>query len=346
MSLTELLLQARSRKAQQFLFVVGSEPRARVNSGWVSLRSSPGLITEWNLLQQSLLNNQQRAVLDTRGSVVGETLIEQLRLGFSFYQDDSTMKALLSLDSDNIRYDLPLPSSVLDTCLRTKGLVILSGPGDAGQTHTLHRLLQKMNEEKSFLGVVFSRQVFPQVREHKASFAYHTGSLQGEGLESLLAGADVVVFDGLAQEEDYCRALSLAERGFFVICSMSSATLGNTLRRWVSAVGQKHGSLGVSRLAETLSLCFGQYALPGLGGDTVYAHEVALMTPQMKAHLENQDIRALETQLRQAPDNSGLISLNQSLLQNLIRRKIDIKSAFEVSQDPDGLDHLLKKVGI
>jgi twitching motility protein PilT len=33
-------------------------------------------------------------------------------------------------------------------------------------------------------------------------------------------------------------------------------------------------------------------------------------------------------------------------LQNLIRRKIDIKSAFEVSQDPDGLDHLLKKVGI
>jgi twitching motility protein PilT len=78
----------------------------------------------------------------------------------------------------------------------------------------------------------------------------------------------------------------------------------------------------------------------------VYAHEVALMTPQMKAHLENQDIRALETQLRQAPDNSGLISLNQSLLQNLIRRKIDIKSAFEVSQDPDGLDHLLKKVGI
>ena len=51
MSLTELLLQAKAKKAEEFLFVVGSEPRARLASGWTSLRSSPALMTEWNLLQ-------------------------------------------------------------------------------------------------------------------------------------------------------------------------------------------------------------------------------------------------------------------------------------------------------
>lgn len=346
MSLTELLLQARAKKAQQFLFVVGSEPRAKINSTWVSLRKSPALMTEWNVLQQSLLNGQQRAVLDTRGVIVGETLIENFRLGFSFYQDDVTMKALLQLDADNIKQEMSLPPSVVDACLRMKGLVVLAGPGDSGQTHTLHRILQKMNEERPFVGVVFSQKIFPQIREQKASFVYQNSSPREESLEGLLAGADVVVFDGLMQESDFLKAAELAERGLFVICSMSAPSMGNALRRWISAMSARFGDLGVSRLTEVLSLCVGQYALAGLGGEIVYAHEVVLVTPQIKQTLEQKDIRSLETQMRTAPENSGLSSLNQSLLQNLIRRKIDIKTAFEVTQDPDGLDQLLKKVGI
>ncbi|MGE5085298.1 MAG: hypothetical protein ACM3MG_03295 [Bacillota bacterium] len=47
-----------------------------------------------------------------------------------------------------------------------------------------------------------------------------------------------------------------------------------------------------------------------------------------------------------APENSGILTLNQSLLQHLIRRRIDLKTAFETSREPDHLDQLLKKVGI
>ncbi len=347
MSLTELLLQAKAKKAEEFLFVVGSEPRVRLSSGWVSLRSSPALMTEWNLLQQSLLNNQQKAVLDTTGVVQGETSFESVRIGFSFFQQDSTMKAVLDMDLDGSRQEIPLPPSLLETCLRMKGLVLLSGPGEAGQVWALHRILQKLSEEKSFVGVVFSRKAFPQVREAKACYLYHNGEfVRSEEKQSLMAGVDMVVFDGLDDEESFEEALALAEKGLFVIYSMKAPSVINALRRALSVLGEKYGEHGAPRLAEVLSLASGQYPMSGLGGEKIFAHEVLLMKPQVRSLIEDEDVKGVESLMLNSSENSGILTLNQSLLQHLIRRRVDLKTAFEVSRDPDNLDQLLKKVGI
>lgn len=347
MSLTELLLQAKAKKAQEFLFIVGSEPRARMAAGWESLRTSPALMTEWNLLQQSFLDTHQKAVLETTGVVQGEASYENLRIGFSFFQQDSTMKAVLELDVDGARQDIQVPASVLETCQRMKGLVVLSGPGEAGQVTSLHKILQKLNDEKSFLGVVFSPKAFPQVRETKASFIYHTGVFaKKEERESLLSGVDLVVFDGYSDESTFLEALALAERGVFVIYSMKAPSLTNALRRCLASLNEKFGAHGAPRFSEVLSLAFGQYAMAGLGGDRVYAHEVLLVKPQIREFVETENLKGIEAMLASAPENSGLLTLNQSLLQHLIRRRVDLKTAFETSRDPDNLDMLLKKVGI
>ncbi|HEX7676146.1 MAG TPA: twitching motility protein PilT [Bdellovibrio sp.] len=347
MSLTELLMQAKAKKAQEFLFIVGSEPRARAATGWESLRTSPGLMTEWNLLQQSFLDNTQKAVLETTGVVQGETSFENLRIGFSFFQQDTTMKAVLDLDIDGSRQDIQVPASVMESCLRMKGLCIFSGPGESGQVTSLHKILQKMGEEKSFLGVVFSPKAFPQVREVKASFLYHNGIFaRREERESLLAGVDMVVFDGYSDEDSFLDALALAERGVFVIYSMKAPSLPNALRRCLAVLSEKFDEHGAPRFAEVLSMAFGQYSMPGLGGERVYAHEVLLVKPQIRDFVESENMKGIESLLQTAPENSGLLTLNQSLLQHLIRRRVDLKTAFETSRDPDGLDSLLKKVGI
>ncbi|ASD64108.1 twitching motility protein PilT [Bdellovibrio bacteriovorus] len=347
MSLTELLLQAKAKKAEEFLFVVGSEPRARLASGWTSLRSSPALMTEWNLLQQSLLSTQQKAVLETTGVVQGEAALDTLRIGFSFFQQDSTMKAVLDMDLDGGKQEVALPPSLLEACLRMKGLVLLSGPGEAGQVWALHRILQKISDEKSFLGVVFSRKAFPQVRESRSCYIYHNGEFaRPEEKESLMAGVDMVVYDGFNDEESLLEALSLAEQGVFVIYSMKAPSVTNALRRALSTLGERFGEHGAPRLAEVLTMASGQYPVAGLSGEKVFAHEVLLMKPQVRGLIEDQDLKSLENLLTQAPENSGILTLNQSLLQHLIRRRVDLKTAFEVSRDPDNLDQLLKKVGI
>jgi twitching motility protein PilT len=39
-------------------------------------------------------------------------------------------------------------------------------------------------------------------------------------------------------------------------------------------------------------------------------------------------------------------SLNQAIIQKLIRRKVDVAAAFEASDDPEALDIMLKKMGL
>ncbi|MNT62914.1 hypothetical protein D3C72_2006780 [compost metagenome] len=86
--------------------------------------------------------------------------------------------------------------------------------------------------------------------------------------------------------------------------------------------------------------------MPGLGGESVFAHEMMLMKAGLQTLLAKGEVSELTRQLVHAGEQSGQISLNQSLLQHLIRRRIDLKTAFETSFDPEALDQHLKKVGI
>ncbi len=345
MSLTELLLQAKAKKAEDFLFVVGSDPRIRTTSGWSILRSSPALISEWGILQQSLLSDSQRAVLDSSGIVRGETSIDCFRIGFSFYQDRSTMKAHLEMDLDGQSQEVQLPPSLMESALRPHGLMLMAGTGSSGQAWSLHRLLQKLGEERSGLGMIFSQTLFPQLQEEKMCYLYHNGTFVSHEEETqLLAGVSLVVYSGFDDEDSFKKALSMAERGYFVIYSMKAPSIMNALRRALSALqSSRHGA---GRLAEVLSVVVGHYGVPSLTAERVYAYEVLPMKPQVRNLVQEQDLKGIEDLLSQAVENSGLLNLNQSLLQHLIRRKIDIKTAFAVARDPESLDLLLKKVGI
>lgn len=347
MSLTDLLLQARTKKAEEFLFVVGSEPKIRLSSGWSTLRPSPGLATEWSLLQQSLLSSQQQMTLDKSGWVQGETSFNSLRMGFSFFQKDATMKAVLKMNLDGAEQEIVLPPSLIDNCKRMRGLVVLSGPGESGQVWALQKILQSMSEEKSFVGLIYSPKAFPQVREEKSCFVYHNGTFQTpEEEEVLMAGVDMVVFSDFADDQTFEKALALAERGFFVIYSMKAPSITNALQRCLSALESTGTEYGAARLAEMLTLSAGQYQMSGMQGENVFAHEVLVVKPEVRKLVTSRSFSEIETLLTRSAENSGILTLNQSLLQHLVRRRIDLKTAFETSRDPDNLDILLKKVGI
>lgn len=347
MSVTDLLLKAKSSKAEELMFVVGSEPRMRGSQGWQTLRNSPALVSEWNILLQSLLSSQQKATLENKGFITGETAMNNFRMGFSFVQNETTMKAVLDMNLDGHVQELQIPPALMDSCLQMKGMVLLSSAGDLGQVWALHKILQNMGEQKSFVAAVISRRAFPQIKENNACFIYHTGNFaSSQDREVFLEGVDMVVFEGFSGEEYLQEAVELAEQGYFVVYSMRAPHLMNCLRRSVAHLENEWGEHAAPRLAGILSLASAQYSISGLGDERVFAHEVLLMKPQLKEKLEAADIKSIGEILESTTETPGILTLNQSLLQHLIRRRIDLKSAFEVTHNPDNLDQLLKKVGI
>ncbi len=347
MSISDLILQAKAKKAQSILFVVGSAPQIQQAGDWGVLRESPMLPSEWNILLQSVLNDQQCSLLEGHGSVVGEGRFGGARVGFSFYQSNETMKAFLNLDLEVDSVESTLPPIVAETALHKKGLILLAGQQERSLTTTLYEILSKMNTSKTFSALIFSQRSFPKLREDRGLFLYQQNAdikkVLNEGLD---AGVDVVVFHGYGTEESFLLALQLAENGKLVIYDMIAPSVFNVIRRCYGFLEKSFGKHGAPRFAEVLELALGQMSMKGLSQDLVSVYEVMLVKPEVRLLIESEKLADLEKLLAQATEKSGLINFNQSLLQNLVRRKIDIKTAFEYSRDPDALDQLLKKVGI
>lgn len=157
---------------------------------------------------------------------------------------------------------------------------------------------------------------------------------------------EVVLFDGDMDPERLRRLLLWSEEGRLVVIAQRSPSPLSALRRIFSLTlgeGRRHVT---ARLADQLSLLSGQMRLKSLQDGFEDAREVVLVTPLVRKAIEDENLAALDELLRSEDEASGTVSFNQSLLQLLLRRRIDIKTAFESTRDPVHLDQILKKVGI
>lgn len=346
MSVTELILQAKAKKASELLFLLGSEPRARVQGEWIQLKNSPVVMSDWNILMQTLLNNHQKSVLEKEGSVSGEGQFGGARVGFSFLQQDSIFRLLLNFGESEVQNELLPASPFVEALSNLQGFYLMSGGRDSKLTQTLQALLYKLNQEKSFVSLVVSSTPFAQIKEEKASFIYASALSTSWKNPELLKGVDLVILDGVHSDENLAWAVNLAENGLAVIYTMSSFSCLAALKRCYSGISQAFGKHGTARFAEVISMVYGQVALKGLTTETVLASEFLTIKPHIRQYIENEDMKSLEALFKGSAESVGVQSLNQSLLQHLVRRRIDLKSAFVVSKDPENLDLLLKKVGV
>ncbi|MFP5518865.1 MAG: twitching motility protein PilT [Bdellovibrionia bacterium] len=348
MSMTEMILQAKTQKATEALFVVGSLPKARILGEWTNLREKPVLISDWNVLTQTLLNPQQSAQLETLGVANGESLVGQQRVGFSFFQTDNTLRLLLNFAGDlNSSSELVAPFAIQESALNQNGLHLFLSNSPTVSTSTLSSVIAKINEEKAKVILVLSAGPIPQLKEKKSLIIYQQVRSHKDLLnEELYKSADVVVINGITNDHVLLTALQLAESGKSVILSVQSFSIMSYLRRAFSVLNEKYKAQGAPRLADCLQSIVGQSCGLTAQQEMFSAFEFMLLKPHIKQYLANEDMKSIEALLRGSAETSGVQTLNQSLLQLLVRRKIDVKTAFETSREPELLDQQLKKLGV
>ena len=213
----------------------------------------------------------------------------------------------------------PLPQVVVESLSRPQGVVVLTGLRASGLDGTLSAV---------------EKAVAPR-RVHRWSDD-----------RAIPAETEVVIFEGDLEAERLRRLLSWAEEGRVVVLAQKCPSPVAALRRIFSlslGEGRRHV---VARVAEQMLILSGQMRLNALQEGMEEAREVVLVTPGVRRALEDEDLSAIEDLLRAGEEGSGTVSFNQSLLQLLLRRRIDIKTAFEATRDPVHLDQILKKVGI
>ncbi len=86
--------------------------------------------------------------------------------------------------------------------------------------------------------------------------------------------------------------------------------------------------------------------LPGLRGRGEYFCSYLPLSQVDKSVLDKNSTSYLSHWVESQTVVTDLLSLNQALIQGVIRRHIDLKTAFIASPDPDRLDEQLKRIGV
>ena len=74
--------------------------------------------------------------------------------------------------------------------------------------------------------------------------------------------------------------------------------------------------------------------------------EILLMNPSIRNLVRENKLHQIYGMMQVGQDKTGMITLNQSLLQLLLKRKIDVRAAFMCSNDPEELDRMMKQAGV
>lgn len=232
-----------------------------------------------------------------------------------------------------------LPPYVTEKMQRQSGLSLVTGPVDSGKSSFLKQWAKTLVE-------VHGTVLF---------FADHEEFASEASLPILPAGA-LLKMSGLSQlsrfvvidsekPEVHARALELAAHGLCVFLSVPAKSIPSALMTLATNAGRDSERIW-SLIGENLVTAFGLRLIPGLEGGMQPVFELLVDTPEIKMKLGQGNVQGLVEVMAKGGDKSGMRTLNQALLQLLMKRKIELRTGFDESPNPLELDELLKKVGV
>ncbi len=76
------------------------------------------------------------------------------------------------------------------------------------------------------------------------------------------------------------------------------------------------------------------------------ALELLVMNPNIRNLVRENKLHQVYGMMQVGQDATGMVTLNQSLLQLVLKRKVDVRTAFLYSSDPAELDKMLNQAGV
>ncbi|MES3037421.1 MAG: hypothetical protein V4736_05880 [Bdellovibrionota bacterium] len=240
-----------------------------------------------------------------------------------------------------------LPQVFTDQLQKKSGLLMLAAGKDHDAAPMLKMFADKFGEGNSRRCLLIQREDLRRDQIQQKTSILNYNQLGTAPVRELLLKSDVIIMEDVLSLEELDLAIYLAEAGSLVLIHWFSRSIMMTLQRVMLWLEPHQREAMFWRLAESLHLAASVHNVRSLEGNQMKAWELVLMNSELRGLLKSADMKSFESVISTSTQKSvGTVSLNQSLLQLLIQRKIDIKAAFEASLDPEDMDALMKKVGI
>lgn len=353
-TLHQLLKAVIEQNASDLHLVVGAPPVLRVNGQIVRVRTAELTADDTKQLCYSILTEAQKSRFEEQKELdvsFGVKNMSRFRANL-FYQRGSISGAFRRIPYNIPEFsELGLPPVVGDFINSPNGLVLVTGPTGSGKSTTIASLIDKVNREKHGHIVTIEDPV-EYIHHHKGCVVNQreigpdSWSYQKAVKSLLRQDPDYCLVGELRDIETIEEALKISETGHLVFATLHTNSAIQTINRIVTVFPPAQQERVRVVLSFVLQGIVSQRLLGGTDGKLQLATEVLIPNPAIRTLIRDNKLHQVYGTMQVGQAKTGMMTMNQSIYNLLVRRKIDMKVAFAASPEPEELDTLLKKAGI
>lgn len=338
--IAQLLSEIQQKGSEQIQFRLGHKTLVKINQEWAELDDKEISLSEWEDLKDYCLQSNDKITLETKGFVRGVLSAATQSWSFSFIEWRDCMRAHFSYISQ-----VDQPSHIQyqpywDTLKKKDGIHIICGQRAQGKSTLLSEIIQQSRKDSPELVGLHALSSKLTLEAFDSVVHLGTESVVWDSQHPLYDGIDTIVVD-MNELQNMAKWIRFAEEGRKIFLTTCSSQIVNALQQ-AKSILQKDSGLWERFCDQLSSVLFQKQA--GLGQGAV--QEILVLKKKDQQNLMKTELGHFPRAWMVDGEDVNYLSLNQSLIQGLVRRRIDIKTAFILTPDPDELDRLLKKMGI
>jgi twitching motility protein PilT len=238
---------------------------------------------------------------------------------------------------------LNLPNVLIDITDVSNGLILVTGPTGSGKSTTLASLIDRLNENEAG-HIITLEDPIEFVHPHKNCLVNQreigTDSLTfANALRSLLRqDPDIVLVGELRDVETIEAALTVAETGHLVFGTLHTNSTVQTINRIINVFPSDQQDQIRTLLSFVLQGVVSQQLIPkSFEPGRVLAMEILVPTPAIRNLIREDKIHQIYSAMQTGQEQTGMITMNQSLKKHLDKGLIDNDTALSYSTNPEEL---------
>ena len=353
-SIDELLGSMAGWDASDLHLSVGTPPAVRVRGEVQPVEDLPPLTADetQQLVYRILSTEQQKRLeidrqIDVSYEVPG---VARFRVNVFFQQD--AIGAAFRLIPTNIKSleELGLPESLHDLTERPRGLVLVTGPTGSGKSTTLASLIDEINRSRSAHILTIEDPIeflHPHRRciVNQREIGTDTPGFAVALRAALRQDPDVILLGEMRDLETIATALTAAETGHLVFGTLHTRGAAGTIDRIIDVFPAEQQSQVRAQLAGALQGVVTQALLPTAdGAGRIAAVEILLPDDAVRNLIRQGKVEQIYS-VMQTGTSRGMQTMEQSLLELVLRGAITTEIALACSSYPDQLVGLLERAG-
>ncbi|WP_028950165.1 type IV pilus twitching motility protein PilT [Sulfurihydrogenibium subterraneum] len=354
-SIDEIAKEAVSRNATDIHITAGLPPVIRVDGRLIPLAGYYMLTPkDSQSLIYSFMNEKQKRTFEDQKELdfsFGIKGVGRFRVNV-FYQRGTVAAALRRIPYEiKPMEELGLIPKVKDLCHFSMGLVLVTGPTGSGKTTTLASMIDYINTNFPY-HIITIEDPIEYIFQHKKStvaqreIGNDTDSFARALKYALREDPDVILVGEMRDLETIRAALTAAETGHLVFGTLHTNTAVQTINRIINVFPMEEQDQVRTELSFVLQGVISQRLLPKIGGGRVLIHEVMIPNTAIRNLIRENKIHQIYGLMQTGQAESGMQTMNQSILKALKNKLITLEDAFKISPDPEELKRMIAVAGV